>query len=80
MYKVTDPKYTEPGYTTFKDINVKLAGIGQKLSSSSHLKMEPHLNLLKSPMIKLLLFLLPNHHKGLKSKRHHLMPFIQFKA
>lgn len=29
-YKVTDPKYTEPGYTTFKDINVKLAGIGQK--------------------------------------------------
>jgi len=29
-YKVTDPKYTEPGYTTFKDINVKLAGVGQK--------------------------------------------------
>ncbi|RSO35345.1 hypothetical protein [Acinetobacter lactucae] len=28
-YKVTDPKYTEPGYTTFKDINVKLTGVGQ---------------------------------------------------
>lgn len=27
---MTDPKYTESGYTTFKDINVKLAGIGQK--------------------------------------------------
>ena len=29
-YQVTDPKYTEPGYTTFKDINIKLAGVGQK--------------------------------------------------
>lgn len=29
-YKVTDPKFTEPGYTTFKDINVKLTGVGQK--------------------------------------------------
>jgi len=29
-YKVTDPRYIEPGYTTFKDINVMLTGIGQK--------------------------------------------------
>lgn len=29
-YKVTDPKYTEPGYTTFKGISIKLAGVGQK--------------------------------------------------
>lgn len=29
-YKVTDSEYTEPGYTTFKGISVKLAGVGQK--------------------------------------------------
>jgi len=29
-YKVTDSKYIEPGYTTFKNINVMLTGIGQK--------------------------------------------------
>lgn len=29
-YKVTDSKYIESGYTTFKDINVMLTGIGQK--------------------------------------------------
>ncbi|MFV5262718.1 hypothetical protein ACMUMS_03980 [Acinetobacter courvalinii] len=29
-YKVTEPKYTEPNYTTFKDINVMLTGVGQK--------------------------------------------------
>lgn len=29
-YQVTDPKYTEPGYTTFQGIDVKLTNIGQK--------------------------------------------------
>jgi hypothetical protein len=30
IYKVKDPKYIETGYTTFKDISVKLTGVGQK--------------------------------------------------
>lgn len=29
-YEVTEPQYIEPGYTTFKDVNVMLTGIGQK--------------------------------------------------
>ena len=27
---MTEPQYTESGYTTFKDINVLLTGVGQK--------------------------------------------------
>ncbi|EMB5691201.1 hypothetical protein N6A90_004072 [Acinetobacter baumannii] len=29
-YQETDPQYMESGYTTFKDINVMLTGVGQK--------------------------------------------------